>query len=241
MREEEFFLLRKKRVRCSNDWPQRRRHLHRDEQKNDDPGVKSGVRPGVRVGKPGLQKSQAENRRDEPENQMQRAHPRERFGGLRKNPRNRREADEQNRHQHQQPREQPEHFGEPRLRTAQAGENVKARQTNQQQDISEFSVSRSLSSFVGVLGLRRLHNTRLHSGGLRDGHTRREWVLSFKQRRCNEANQYHSTQQSPHENDWLPGNENVHGRTSGDEERLTIADIILRNPKTLILKTSSSL
>jgi len=28
--------------------------------------------------------------------------------------------------------------------------------------------------------------------------------------------------------DWLPGNENPHGRTSGDEERLTITGIILR-------------
>ena len=44
MREEEFFLRREKCVRRSDDGPQRRRHLHRDEQKNDDPGVKSGVR-----------------------------------------------------------------------------------------------------------------------------------------------------------------------------------------------------
>ena len=62
------------------------------------------------------------------------------------------------------------------------------------------------------------------------------WTLSqgvaprFKRRRCNETNQYHPTQQSPHENDWLPGNENVHGRTSGDEDRVTVAGIILRNP-----------
>ena len=27
---------------------------------------------------------------------------------------------------------------------------------------------------------------------------------------------------TPHNNDWLPGNENPHGKTSGDEERLTI-------------------
>jgi len=33
---------------------------------------------------------------------------------------------------------------------------------------------------------------------------------------------------SPYENDWLPGNENLHSRTSGDERRLTFAMIILR-------------
>jgi len=69
---------------------------------------------------------------------------------------------------------------------------------------------------------------------VRDGRTWRKWVLSFKHRRCNETNQYHPAQQSPNENDWLPGNENIHGRTSGDEERLTITDIILRNPRLFV-------
>ncbi len=69
--------------------------------------------------------------------------------------------------------------------------------------------------------LRRLRNARFRR-------TRCERFLSFKQRRCNEANQYHPTQQSPHENDWFPGNENPHGRTSGDEERPTITSIIRR-------------
>jgi len=77
--------------------------------------------------------------------------------------------------------------------------------------------------------LPRLHNTRFHGGSLRDGRAWREGVLSFKQRRCNETNQYHPTQQSPHENDWLQGNQNLHGRTSGDEERLkSIANILPR-------------
>ena len=123
---------------------------------------------------------------------------------------------------------------------AKAGENIgqgkpredvteKAKQTNQQEEISEVSLTRSPSRFVGVLRLLpRLRSTRFHGGGLRDGRTWREGVLSLKHRRCNETNQYHPTQQSPHENDWLPGNENVHGRTSGDEERLTITTIILR-------------
>ena len=48
----------------------------------------------------------------------------------------------------------------------------------------------------------------------------------MKHRRRNETNQYHPTQQSPHENDRLPGNENPHGRTSGDEERLPITAMI---------------
>ena len=94
MREKELLLFREKCVRRSENWPQRRRHLHRDEQKNDHPCVKTGVRPGIRVRKSSLQKPQPENRRDEPENQMQRAHPRKRFRGLRENPRHGGEADE---------------------------------------------------------------------------------------------------------------------------------------------------
>jgi len=82
---------------------------------------------------------------------------------------------------------------------------------------------------VGVLRLPRLRTTRPHGGGLPEDSTWREGVLSLKHRRCNETNQYHPAQQSPNENDWLPGNENIHGRTSGDEERLTITTIILRN------------
>ncbi|SRR5258708_34897915 len=122
---------------------------------------------------------------------------------------------------------------------AKAGENIgqgksredvseRAKQTNREKEVFEFSLTRSPSRFVGVLRLLpRLCNSRFHGWGLRDGRTWREGVLSFKQRRCNETNQYHPAQQSPHENDWLPGNENQHGRTSGDQERLTITAIIL--------------
>ena len=107
---------------------------------------------------------------------------------------------------------------------AKAGENIgqgkpredvteKAKQTNQQEEISEVSLTRSPSRFVGVLRLLpRLRSTRFRGCGLRDGRTWREGVLSLKHRRCNETNEYHPAQQSPHENDWLPGNENVHGR-----------------------------
>src|SRR5208282_5879483 len=121
---------------------------------------------------------------------------------------------------------------------AKAGENTgqdkprkdvteKAMQRIQREAIFEVSLTRSPSRFVGVLRLPRLRTTRFHGGGLPDDRTWREGVLSLKHRRCNETNQYHPAQQSPHENDWLQGNENVHGRTSGDEERLTIAAIIL--------------
>ena len=131
---------------------------------------------------------------------------------------------------------------------AKAGENIgqgkpredvteKAKQTNQQEEISEVSLTRSPSRFVGVLRLLpRLRSTRFHGCGLRDGRTWREGVLSLKHRRCNETNKYHPAQQSPHENDWLPGNENLHGRTSGDEERLTITTIILRKRQTSFRK-----
>jgi hypothetical protein len=81
---------------------------------------------------------------------------------------------------------------------------------------------------MGVLWLLRWCSARFRGWRLSDRRTWREGVLSFKHRRCNETKEYHRAQQSPHENDWLPGNENLHGRTSGDEERLTIAAIILR-------------
>ena len=90
-----------------------------------------------------------------------------------------------------------------------------AKQTDQQRQISEVSPTRSPSRFVGALRLPRLHSARFHGGGLRDDRTWREGVLSLKHRRCNETNKYHPAQQSPHENDWLPGNENVHGRPPG--------------------------
>ena len=88
---------------------------------------------------------------------------------------------------------------------------------------------RSPHRLVGAFQLLpRLSRTRFRSCGLRDGRTRREWVLSLKHRRRNETKKYHPAQQSPHENYWLPGNENPHGTTSGGEDWLTIATIILR-------------
>jgi hypothetical protein len=113
----------------------------------------------------------------------------------------------------------------------------KTKQTNHQREIS---LTRSPRRFVGVLRLPRLLNTRFYGRGLRDGRTWREGVLSLKHRRCNETNQYHRTQQSPHENDWFPGNENPHGRTSRDEERLTTTSIILRKIPDIFREISCS-
>jgi hypothetical protein len=77
----------------------------------------------------------------------------------------------------------------------------------------------TLSRFVGLFRLLRIAGSPGFRGcGLRDRRTWREWVLSLKHRRCNETNKYHRAQQSPHDNDWLPGNQNVHGRPPGDEE-----------------------
>src|SRR5579862_9724387 len=109
-------------------------------------------------------------------------------------------------------------------------------QTNQRQAISDVSLTRSPSRLVGVFRfLPRLRRSRFRGCGLRDGRTWREGVLSLKHRRCNETHKYHRAQQSPHENDWLPGNENHHSRTSGDEERLTNAAIILRKTHTYFI------
>ena len=104
----------------------------------------------------------------------------------------------------------------------------KARQTDQQKQISGVSLTRSSRRFVGVLWLLRWCSARFQGWRLSDRRTWREGVLSLKHRGCNETKKYHPAQQSPHENDRLPRNENQHGRTSGDEERLTITTIILR-------------
>jgi hypothetical protein len=129
---------------------------------------------------------------------------------------------------------------------AKAGENI--RQGKPREDVSEkakqqkeispgVSLTRSPSRFMGLLRLLLppLHNTRFHRWRLRDDRTWREGVLFLKHRRCNETKEYHRAQQSPYENDWLPGNENPHGRTSGDEERRTITAIILRKNQTPFL------
>jgi hypothetical protein len=94
------------------------------------------------------------------------------------------------------------------------------------------SLTRSPSRLGRVLRLPRLRTTRFHGGGLPNDHTWREGVLSLKHRRCNETKEYHRAQQSPHNDDRLPGNKNVHARTSGDEEWLTIPTIILRKSQT---------
>jgi hypothetical protein len=82
-----------------------------------------------------------------------------------------------------------------------------------------------------MLWLLRWRSASFQGWLLSDRRAWREGVLSLKHRGCNKTKKYHPAQQSPHENDWLPGNENPHGRTSRDEERLIIATIILRkNP-----------
>ena len=90
-----------------------------------------------------------------------------------------------------------------------AGENIgqgksredvteKAKQTDQQKQISGVLLTGSSSRFVGVLRLPRLHNVRFHGGGLRDGRTWHEGVFALKHRRRNETNKYHPAQQAPH-------------------------------------------
>ena len=93
---------------------------------------------------------------------------------------------------------------------AKAGENIgqgkpredvteKAKETNQQEEILEVSLTRSPSRLVGVLRLLpRLRRTRFRGCGLRDGRTLREGVFALKHRRRNETNKYHPAQQAPH-------------------------------------------
>ena len=108
----------------------------------------------------------------------------------------------------------------------------KVEETNQQDEISEVSPTRSLGRFLGVLRLLpRLCSTSFNDWRLRDGRTWREGVFSFKHRRRNETKEYHRAQQSPHENHWFPGNENPHGKTSGDEERLRLRLLYCEPPR----------
>jgi hypothetical protein len=134
---------------------------------------------------------------------------------------------------------------------AKAGKNIgqgkppedvteKAEQTDQQKRIFEVSLTRSPSRFVGVLRLPRLRTTRFHGGGLPDDRTWHEGVFSLKHRRSNETNQYHPAQQSPHENDWLPWNENIHGRPPGTKSG-SLSAIILRKPRHFFVKIQSNI
>ena len=91
----------------------------------------------------------------------------------------------------------------------------RARKTISRQISPRFSLTRSSRRFVGVLWLLSWCSARFRGWRLSDRRTWRKGVFSLKHRRCNETKKYHPAQQSPHENDWLPGNENPHGRTSG--------------------------
>src|ERR1017187_7461097 len=81
------------------------------------------------------------------------------------------------------------------------GDSEKAKQARRQTDVPKMLLIRSPHRLVGAFQLLpRLSRTRFRSCGLRDGRTRREWVLSLKHRRRNETKKYHPAQQSPHEN-----------------------------------------
>jgi hypothetical protein len=115
----------------------------------------------------------------------------------------------------------------------------KASKANRQQSLRSPRVllTRSPSRFLGVLRLLpRLRLTRFRGCGLRDSRTRREGVLSLKHRRCNETKEYHRAQQSPHENDWLPGNQNVHGRPPGTKSGLRLPLLYGEEPQTYFVK-----
>ena len=130
MRHKKFLLCRQKRIGFADNGPQGRRHLHDDQDEDDDPRVESGIGAGFRMGKARFQKSKSEEGRDKPKHQVQRAHPGDGVGGLGKKPGYRRKADQQNGHQHQQPGYETANFCQTRLRPAQARENVKARQAD---------------------------------------------------------------------------------------------------------------
>ena len=104
---EKLFFGRKEGVGFTDDWPESGRHLHGDEQEDDDPDIQARLRFGIRIGKSMLHKAHGEQRGHQPERKVQYTHPGGGFGGLRENPGDRRETDQQNSHQHQQTGEQP--------------------------------------------------------------------------------------------------------------------------------------
>lgn len=83
---------------------------------------------------------------------------------------------------------------------------------------------------MGVLSLLLpgMCSTRVHHSRPSDNCTWCERVPSLKHRRRNETKEYHCTQQSPHDNDWFPGNENQHGRTSETKGGSPLTLIVLR-------------
>jgi hypothetical protein len=99
-------------------------------------------------------------------------------------------------------------------------------QTSQQQETVAVLLTRSTSHLVGLLrSLSRLRGGRFRRYGLRDGRPWRKGVLSLKHRRRNETKEYHRAYQSPHENDWLPRNENAHGTPPGTKS--AVCDVTL--------------
>src|SRR2546425_10608546 len=92
MAEKKFLVGWQESFCSADDRTQGGSHLDGNQDKNNNPGVQAGHGAGLGVRERVLQETQSKDRRDEPERQMQSAHPNKRIGVLRKKPSHRGEA-----------------------------------------------------------------------------------------------------------------------------------------------------
>ncbi|MDB6032380.1 MAG: hypothetical protein JWM16_2718 [Verrucomicrobiales bacterium] len=132
MAEEEFFFLGKEGSGAGADeWSQGSGHLNHDQDENNGPDAKAAFGSKPQVVHAVEQEFNSEHGGDEPKDEVQAAHHDRRTGGLGEDPGDGCEADQENGHQGEGASEEPEDSSQPGLGAAQAGENVKARQTNE--------------------------------------------------------------------------------------------------------------
>ena len=77
MGKEKFLLRRRERTCFAHDRTQRGCHLERDQQKDDHPNLETAAALGAEVRESIVEESQAEIGRDQPKDQVKRAHRRD--------------------------------------------------------------------------------------------------------------------------------------------------------------------
>src|ERR1044071_41971 len=82
MAQEKFLLRRRERLCLAYDRAESRGHLQRDQQKDDNPNLEAPAALRTEMFKSSVEEAQAEISRDQPKDQMKRAHCRQRIGRL---------------------------------------------------------------------------------------------------------------------------------------------------------------
>ena len=128
---EELLLRRQEGVAGAEDGPEGRRHLQQHKHEDEGPHAQAAAEPRVELLETAREELHAEAHRDGRKRQVQRAHRRHGLGALREDPRHGREADEQHGGEREQARHEAAYFRQPRVRAAQAREDVEARQADE--------------------------------------------------------------------------------------------------------------